>query len=161
MSWKWLIVFEKERKLGLSGDTSRSPVVYLWLRMCKVILGSFGVYFFPKMTCNSKMAGCRAKQIGIWDSGYCYTVHVYDRAAFKVILRSFSAPVAKWSVTPKRLVVEWNRWDSGVLVEYVWIILDRLELFSVQCHLEVIRCTFLKEYLIEHKGLKFKTWGYL
>ena len=55
-------------------------------------------------------AGCRAKQTTIWDSGTVLT-HMwfaFDLIAFKVILRSFSARVSKWPVTPKGLVAERN-----------------------------------------------------
>ena len=53
-------------------------------------------------------AGGRPKRIKLWDSGILVT-HIwctFDLVVFKVILRSFGECVSKWSVTPKRLVVE-------------------------------------------------------
>ncbi len=56
------------------------------LLVFKVILGSFGA-LVPKMACNSKMAGCRAKQSEFWDLWILVT-HIrgkFDLVGFKVI----------------------------------------------------------------------------
>ncbi len=69
ISWKWLMV-KQNGAINIWDSWVTSGIYMYWIWHCS-IQGHFWVIWctFLKMTCNSKMAGCKAKQIEIWGSG--------------------------------------------------------------------------------------------